>query len=452
MRYLLPILAFSVLLCFAGCPEQKPQQSTGAPQSAEQKPTPAKKAEPKIEPSTDEAKQLVELVGKLSGGVGGSDDESAAEKLARGIENARAKKSFELTPAGTVKSVTLDTSDLDAASFDLFAKQPDLEKLLISNYRELSDSMLEQLAPLKNLKSIRALNSSITDDGVRAIVRQFPNLRELDLSSNTLLTGEVMQEIAKLNDLETLTIRYCRFDDFSMLDIAKMPKLKSIDVRANMEVSNTGLGYLAELPMLSSFMHMSSAIDDHGLEALSVAKNMESLHMQDFAISNQAGEYLKRFEKLNNLVVFRCNNFGSEGVLALKGLPLNRLTLRGLPSLDDTGTAVFRDLPQLKRLYLQELPSVSDAGMMNLVGLKDLEVLDIWMIPLTDKSMETISKLTNLRELSIRTTNLTDAAVDQILALPKLQRLTFKDNAKVTEEGKKKLRDSKKFRTLDLGQ
>lgn len=436
MRHLLPILALSVLLCFTGCPKETPLQQEPAQPTVE-KPAPVKKAAPPVEPSTDEAKQVVELVGKLVGSV----------------DKARERKNFELTPAGTVKAITLDTADLDESAFDLFAKQPDLEKLQITNFRDLNDSMIEQLAGLEKLKVLRASNSSLTDEGVKAIVRQFPKLVELDLASNTLITKDAMRDIAKLTDLETLTVRYCGFDDFSMLDISKMPKLKAIDVRANMEVSNSGLGYMAKLPSLTSVMHMSSAIDDFGLEALSAAKNMESLHMQDFSITNRAGESLAKFEKLNTLVVFRCTSFGSEGVLALKGLPLNRLTLRGLPSLDDTGMAVFRDLPTLKRLYLMELPSVSDAGMMNLVNLKELEVLDIWMIQeLSDKSMETISKLGELRELSIRATKISDASVDLLLAMPKLQSLTIKDNPGITEAGKKKLRDSKKFRKLDLGE
>ncbi len=439
MRHLYLILAFSALICCTGCPVQSKKITTPTPTGTTTSTTSATppKAAPKVEPSTDEAKQLVELVSKLVGSV----------------ENAFAKKNIELTPAGTIKSITLDTSDLDAASFELFAKQPDLEKLHISNYRELDDSMIELLAPLKNLKSFGAVNSNITNGGVVAIVTQFPNLRELDISSNTLLSGEVMAEVAKLTELETLKAIQCRFDDFSMLEISQMPKLKSIDIRTCMEIGNTGLEYLAELPMLTSVMHRTPAVNDSGIAALGAAKNLESLHMEDFALSDQAGKTLKQFEKLNSLIVFRCSGFGSEGVLALKGLPLNRLTLRGLPSLDDTGMAVFRELPQLKRLYLQELP-VSDAGIMNLVGLKDLEVLDIWMIPLmTDKSMETISKLTNLRELSIRDTELTDAAIDPILSLPKLQRLVIKGNAKITESGKQKLRDAKsKFRTLDIGE
>ncbi len=373
-------------------------------------------------------------------------------ELTGSVEQAVAAKNIEFTPSGTVKSVTLDTENLDEAAFELFARQPDLEKLLISNYRDLDDMMVEMLAPLENLKAFRAANSSLTNEGVTLIVKQFPHLRELDLSSNTLLTSEATQEMAKLTELENLAIRYCNFDDFSMIDIAKLPKLKVLDIRANMLITSTGFGFLGKMPSLANLMHMSGAIDDRGMEALSKAKNITALHMQDFRITDQASESLKKFTKLNSLVLFRCSNFTSQGLLALKGLPLNRLTLRALPGVDDAGMAFFGDVPKLRRLYLQELPSVSDVGLTQLANLKDLEVLDIWAIPMSNKSLETIGKLENLRELSIRTTDITDAAIDPILALPKLQRLTLKDNAKITESGKQKLRDNAaKFAKLDLG-
>jgi hypothetical protein len=92
-------------------------------------------------------------------------------------------------------------------------------------------------------------------------------------------------------------------------------------------------------------------------------------------------KYLAQLENLTQLEIFRCQGFGWEGVQALAGMKLTRLTLRDLPMVDDSALVVFTDLPQLRRLYLHELGSISDSGLENLAALKSLELLDIWEVP-----------------------------------------------------------------------
>ncbi len=57
--------------------------------------------------------------------------------------------------------------------------------------------------------------------------------------------------------------------------------------------------------------------------------------MHDFNVTGQSGPYLAKMPSLRELEVFRCPAFGSDGVLALKGMKLTRLTLRDLPAVDD---------------------------------------------------------------------------------------------------------------------
>jgi Leucine-rich repeat (LRR) protein len=425
MRTISIISVLTVSFCLTGCPMKvsKIEQTVAVPSPQESKPSISATSPT---PATPEAKDAAELVGKLKG-------------------------KWTLTPAQTIKSIIIDSSDLNESAFDLFAKQSDLETLLIANFRELNDAMVAKLTGLKKLKSLRLKNSGITDGAVKTIVESFPALTSLDVSSNTLLTDASLKEIAKLKELTELTINYCNFSEFGMMDISTLPKLTTLDIRANMQVGNSGLNYLTTLPSLKSLKHLSPAVDDTGLESLSAVKGLETLEIQDFNITDRAGQFIKQFEKLTNLIVMRCQGFGSSGILELKGMKLNRLTLRGLPSINDDGMEVFRELTTLKRLYLNELASVSDAGILNLVYLKDLDTLDIWEIPITNQSLETISKLTNLKTLSIRSTQITDASVDLLLAMPKLENLTLKDNTNVTQSALNKLRDSKKFKNLDFG-
>ena len=357
------------------------------------------------------------------------------------------KGQYILTPENTFKTITFtDGSKITAEMFDLFAKQPDLEDLQIAHYRELNDAAVAKLTGLKKLKTLSFVNSAITDNAVKTIAEAFPNLVNLDISRNPLLTDAAAKEIAKLEKLETLNLLLCNFSELGIMYLTGLEKLRALDIRAN-QVGDIGLDTLTLLPALRSLKHRSTAVSDEGVQALTEAKALDSLLMQDFQITGKSGQYLRQMEKLTSLEIFRCEKFDSTGVLALKGLKLNRLTLRGLP-IDDTAMEAFSELTTIKRLYLHELPSVTDAGMAKTAVLKDLEILDVWEVPITDKSLETIVKFANLKELQLRGTKITDKGVESLFALPKLTKLTLTDNAAVTPEMIQKIREANKFEVL----
>jgi Leucine-rich repeat (LRR) protein len=297
------------------------------------------------------------------------------------------------------------------------------------------------------LKTLSLTNGSITDAAIKTIAEAFPNLVNLDISSNSRLTDASLREVAKLRQLETLGLLFCDFSEFGILNLSTLPKLRALDIRANVRIGDSGMDVLAMLPALRSLKHRSSAVSDGGLRALAAAEMLDNLEIQDFSITGQSGEYIRKMEKLTGLIIFRCENFDSEGVLALKGLKLNRLTLRGLP-VDDSAMEVFQELTTLKRLYLQELPSVSDDGLVNIAALKDLEILDIWELPITDKTMEAIAKLGSLKTLMLRNTGVTDAGLEALLTMPELKSVTLEGNAGVTPAMIQKLREANKFTVL----
>lgn len=344
-----------------------------------------------------------------------------------------------------------DGSNLKAEDLALFGKLSDLKKLQIFNCRTLNDEMAAKLSGLKGLTSLAVTNSAINDATVEMIVKSFPNLTELDLSSNTNMTNGVVKILGELPKLQRLTLLQNKVNDIGAQRLAKLQQLRSLDLRGNMEAGDSALEIVADLPKLVAFKHRSTAVTDSGLEYLSRNQTLESLLIQDFAITDQSGPHLAKLGKLSQLEIFRCQGFGSEGILALKGMKLTRLTLRDLPNTDDRAMEVFDDLPLLRRLYLHELSSVSDSGLKHLAALQALELLDIWTVPqMTDATVDVIAALPKLKELSLRATGVTDNTIDKLLKMPALQSLTFKENGSVTPEGLKKLA-TKKWSKLDLG-
>jgi Leucine-rich repeat (LRR) protein len=350
-----------------------------------------------------------------------------------------------------VEIVVSDASTLTNDDVALFSKLEDLEKLQILNFRALGSNDVTPLFGLKKLKSLALTNTVIDDKAVEGIVKAFPGLTELDLSSNANMSSQVLKPISELKGLQSLLLLQNRLNEIGTMRLSKLEDLRVLDLRGNMEAGNQTMLVLGKLPKLKALKHRSTAITDYGMEMLSASASLENLLMQDFAITDDSGPHLAKLSKLSQLEIFRCQGFGSTGVLALKGLPLQRLTLRDLPVVDDSAMAVLRELPRLKRLYIQEISGITDSGLKNLESQSTLETLDVWSVPqMTDATMEIVSRLPNLSELSIRSTGVTDKAADLILAMPKLVKLTFKENGSVTDAAIKKL-SAKKWEKLDLG-
>ena len=347
--------------------------------------------------------------------------------------------------------VIQDGSNVTAADVALFGKLKDLTKLQIFNCRDFNDEMVGSLSGLSKLDTLAVTNSVITDVAVQNIAATFPNLVELDLSSNTNMSSSVLRAISGLTKLQRLTLLQNRFNDISTRRLSKLEDLRTLDLRGNMEAGDMTLEVLGELPNLTALKHRSTAVSDYGMEQLCKSKSLNSLLLQDFVISSESGKHLAALEKLNSLEIFRCQGFGTDGVLALKGLKLNRLTLRDLPNVGDPALAVLADLPALKRLYIHEIASLSDEGLKNLGQAKSLELLDIWSVPkMSDATIDVVVQLPNLKELSIRETGVSEAALEKILAMPKLQTLTFKNNGTLSAEMTAKVK-AKKWTKLDLG-
>jgi hypothetical protein len=360
---------------------------------------------------------------------------------------------WQAAPSGGITEIVIpDGSRVTADDVALFAQFPGLTKLQILNCREFDDAMVAQLAGLEGLTSLAITNSGIGDPAVAMIAASFPDLVELDLSSNTNLTGASMKSIASLSKLERLALVQTRFNDLNFRRVSKLQALEAVDIRGNMEAGDMTLTVLGSLPHLRALKHRSSVVTDEGLAALAKSGTLDSLLAQDFAITNASGHHLASLIGLTSLEVFRCQGFGSEGVLALAPLKkLSRLTLRDLPEVGNDALAVLAELPGLRRLYLHELASVGDEGLAHLTQAGPLEVLDIWSLPrLTDGTAGVIAGLPHLRELSIRETGLTAASLEKLAAIPTLEALTFKNGA-VPEATAVKVAGLKKWKKLDLG-
>ncbi len=436
------------ILFWAGCSKPQPTGGAGAMPAVPASGTTTEITPAPTAPPTVPAVTPVPAPPAIPATANADDVKAARARI--DVLGGRAEYS---PPKGDLLTAILipDGSNLTAADLTLFGKLTDLKKLQIFNCRTLNDEMAASLSGIKGMTSLALTNTVINDVTVEMIVKSFPNLTDLDLSSNTNMTSSVVKIVSQMSQLQRLTLVQNQVNDIGAQRLSKLQALRTLDLRGNMEAGDMALEVVADLPKLTGFKHRSTAVSDSGMEYLSRNQTLDSLLIQDFNITDQSGPHLAKLGKLTQLEIFRCQGFGSEGVLALKGMALTRLTLRDLPNVSDQGMEVFTDLPKLKRLYLWELASVSDTGLKHLAALPSLEQLDIWSVPqMTDATVDVIVALPKLKELTIRSTGVTDATVDKLLGMKNLQSLKFYDNGSVTAEGAKKLA-TRTWKTLELG-
>ena len=375
--------------------------------------------------------------------------------IAKTKEFGSETNTYKLSSTGALTQLTIKTELLTIDDVKLIAKLSDLVDLAFLDCRAaFNDDCTRELEPLKDkLVSLRIGNATITNASLE-IISEFPNIETLILNHDVGINDEGAAFLTKMEKLKNLNMIYTNLTDSGMISVRMIPNLKSLDIRGCTIISDTGLRTLARRGQvkLTSFQHSGNAVTDTGIESLTQIETLENLHLQDFSLSDQAGEWLKKFKNLKSLVVFRCGEFGSQGLLQLKGLPLNRLTIRGLDKIGDDGMDVFSELPNLKRLYLVEMYGITDAGIGKIAAAKSIELLEIEMMSdISNESLKAIATLPNLKELKLKATSITNDGLDTILGMPKLTKLSLLDNDKIDSKAAEEKLKSKKFELLNIG-
>ena len=431
---------------------QAPQPAEKAPPQPAPKPDPKQQAKPAPKPAEQTAPKPVPKPAQPAPKPVPpmTAEEEAVKALVERLGEAR--NTFKPSDARAINELSINTDVLNVEDVQLIAKLKGLEKLSFSDCRDFTDEYTKELLPLADsLTFLKIGNSRITKDSAETL-SEFSKLTELNIEKNAGIKDAACQFIAKMEKLERLNMIYTGLTETGLMTLRKLPNLQALDIRGCTMIADSGMKNVARIKTLKSFQHYSSSVSDAGLEALTAAENIESLYLQDFRLTDAAGQSLKKFSRLTSLQLFRCSEFGSQGLLELKGMPLTRLTLRGLSSLGNDGFEVFRELPTLKRLYLTELQAVSDAAFLPLAELKNLEILEVEIIPgVTDEALKSIAKLQNLRELKLRSVGITDAGLDEILKLPKLTSLQLLDLAGIDDAAAKEKFAKKNYKTLTIG-
>lgn len=265
------------------------------------------------------------------------------------------------------------------------------------------------------------IEANVCGDVDLSILRKLPRLGDLSVYRKQVSAADAAQ-LQHLTGLYSLTISVKDATDDDLKGIGRLPHLENLyvakwvdspgdyvinetrtDWQPNYpkasQVTDDGLGHLAQLAQLRTLALPNSRITDNGLRHLRSLTGLEHLDLSGTQVGDEG---LARLKPLSNL----------------KQLILSRTQVT------DAGLAHLRDRPGLDDLDLKET-AVSDAGIGHLLTLPNLTGLYLDFTRVTDAGVERLKELPNLCYLGLSGTRITDAGLRHVGEIEMLQSLSI---------------------------
>ena len=118
----------------------------------------------------------------------------------------------------------------------LLSAFPNLERLIIIGYDDITDAGVEHLRGLK-VKKLMLVSDKLTVKSAEHLAT-LKDLESLDLKSAPV-TGEWLKQLKTLPNLHTLKLRGAELTDADAQEFASFPKLESLQIRSS-KMTNAG--------------------------------------------------------------------------------------------------------------------------------------------------------------------------------------------------------------------
>ena len=314
-------------------------------------------------------------------------------------------------------------------------------------------------ATLVNLKECNLQwCGALTDTSLRALGQTCPRLQSLNLHSYAKFTSAGFYALTEqCQDLRSLTLDLLDFvnDDCLRMLVQHCPRLQSIKLFSNKNITDTGLQHLTRLPLQEFDIDMCARVSRVGVIALIRAcPDLRYLAVREPRLMDKnlvqmpakcpelrslilQGSYLTdvglqaigaRCPHLETLQIFNCQGIKHEGLIAIaQGCPqLKDVDLTGARRLRDRGVCALAQLP-LNSLYLHTCKKITDKSLRALGRApagKHLKFLNLCgCVKITDAGVMALAPPVSNAGASIET------------GLPRLESLNLVDCEQVTYAG-----------------
>jgi serine/threonine protein kinase len=340
----------------------------------------------------------------------------------------------------------------------------------VYNYPTKEISLNEDVWTLKRSEGSCQASGAITDDDIERLVKQergdvkklFLGSYEDPNSRQEHITKVGWAAVGKL-DLTELNISYAIVSDDDMKPIAKLPRLKILELSRtdlhdkglsyfkdnktieeltlkNLPITAVGVEYIVSMKKIKKLNLNGTTVTDQSLKLIGEKMpQLKTLDLTDCAVTDDGMRYIAHMPKVEILYLGQ-TKVGKAGFEALKPLPVRELNVENNKQFDDACLAVVAEQwPHLRLLNMGDT-KVTPKGLPVIKKLKGLEYLGANAIAITDKDMEPILQSKSIISLHLISTYVTDKTLANLAKMPKLKSLEVHQCEGVTPEGIRLLR------------
>lgn len=222
--------------------------------------------------------------------------------------------------------------------------------------------------------------------------------------------------------------------DSDLLDIARMPDLKKLDLSLT-RITDHGLKELRDAPGIEDLnLYYAELVTDEGMAAVRGWKRLKRLNLRGTKITDTTLEHLAAASTLESLDIgfAQVTDSGLDNLASLSNL---KEIMIGGNKLTDSGLQLLRQLPSVTSVNLSGSQR-TDSG--------------LWSISLTDYGIDSIAVLANLRELRLGGTAIGAGGLEKLKGLRQLERLNLQGCKRVGDDAVAVLASFHALRLLDL--
>jgi len=308
----------------------------------------------------------------------------------------------------------------------------------LNNVNNQSMPLIIHLTGLKNLRC----SPNMLARSLRHLIH-LKSLEQLSLAEGLTDTG--MAQIALCSWLKGLSANFRRTTPNGFSELSKLRGLEELELH-NVHVDAPCFQALAPLSSLS-FLFLRGDLSDRVLDPIARLASLKTIKLhfirqtpqgEQCTLTDRGMQYLSRSSSIERIGVHWMNRLTGQTLDCLKDMPkLKKLDVNHA-RLYDADLVHLQAFKQLNHLTLPNR-GISDEGIRHLAPLKNLKYLWVGrssMSPLSDRSLNTFSRLANLEELFVNGNAFTDQGAAQLAILKNLRTLHLdgKDTA-LTREG-----------------
>ncbi|XP_071910883.1 uncharacterized protein [Coffea arabica] len=295
-----------------------------------------------------------------------------------------------------------------------------LKSLKIRCCKCITDSDMESLAGLINLKELQISSVNITNIGV-SYLEGLSNLISLTVEGCNV-TASCLDPISAFRHLKVLNLGFNDVTDACLVHLKGLQGLRKLHL-SDTEVGSEGLRHLSGLTNLEEINLAFTSVTDGGLEKLSQLTNLKSLNLDAPQITDHGLEMLTGLTEVTHLDLFGAH-ISDSGVNCLSYFKnLQSLDLCG-GKLTDAGVKNIKYLTSLMILNLSQNLDLTDTALKFISGLVALVCLNVSYSRITNEGLEYLKPLKNLSSLYLDFCNVTGSGIRKLQSkfLPSLVR------------------------------